>query len=592
MSALTEEDHDHGVLPAVIEAATSPPTRKRTAPRGTASYPRKRAVTACQVCRARRTKCDSKKPSCSFCTKIGAKCITAAVDFSTFDPASLEIIERLDRLESLLTTQPSKAPDLPDSVEAERPSAARATPFSGTHHPLSLISSAVLSWPVFLGRWDKEADALTRLRPLAQPESPSSTTYSSVPSVDSLLDNPNASEELLERFFKHVHIKNPILEMSTLRKMVRHVCLDGLGWDAESCLVLLIWTLGAISTAFDNPNPCTRDDLNLASGLFSAAAKRLGALYATTGVVPAQCFFYAGVYLMSVFRPKAAWRHFIQALACCQDFEFATQTLRQPQSFENSSQAPAMEQRLYWSCWKSEVELRLHLGLVDFKVQDRVYPGRFPTLPSEPDSDSRAWFFYLAEISLRRLNTRARNDIGRLSSPDGGENWQELIKLVVSYESQVEGWVESLPEIISLTTAPEDDDVLKNILRCHMVDFYELLYWTFTAVVINQKERSSGVDSYAQKGLDTAVERLDNAKFGFRYRHHGTWLLLQSSTRSALVLLAAHQSSSMQDMLPVNWLDMVSRAMEMLQFWIEDDETALDQFMILAQLHSAALRGA
>lgn len=58
--------------------------RRRPAPRGTAAYPRKRANRACQVCRARRTKCDNKKPSCSFCEKVGAKCITTPTDLSSY----------------------------------------------------------------------------------------------------------------------------------------------------------------------------------------------------------------------------------------------------------------------------------------------------------------------------------------------------------------------------------------------------------------------------------------------------------------------------------------------------------------------------
>lgn len=76
--------------------------QKRPAPRGTAAYPRKRAITACQVCRARRTKCDNLKPSCSFCLKSGAQCIQSSSDLSSFDPASLRILDRLDELERLM----------------------------------------------------------------------------------------------------------------------------------------------------------------------------------------------------------------------------------------------------------------------------------------------------------------------------------------------------------------------------------------------------------------------------------------------------------------------------------------------------------
>ena len=68
--------------------ATSPTTvnnnNKRQTARGDASYPRKRANTACQVCRARKTKCDNRKPRCSFCERVGARCISSSsADLST-----------------------------------------------------------------------------------------------------------------------------------------------------------------------------------------------------------------------------------------------------------------------------------------------------------------------------------------------------------------------------------------------------------------------------------------------------------------------------------------------------------------------------
>lgn len=83
-------------------------------------YPRKRAVTACQLCRARKTKCDNQRPSCRICLSVGAPCeYTDRNDHSScgylspqyadmwwltiqlrFDAASLEIIDRLNRIQA------------------------------------------------------------------------------------------------------------------------------------------------------------------------------------------------------------------------------------------------------------------------------------------------------------------------------------------------------------------------------------------------------------------------------------------------------------------------------------------------------------
>jgi len=37
-------------------------------------YPRRRALQACQICRARKTKCDNERPSCGSCEALGVEC--------------------------------------------------------------------------------------------------------------------------------------------------------------------------------------------------------------------------------------------------------------------------------------------------------------------------------------------------------------------------------------------------------------------------------------------------------------------------------------------------------------------------------------
>ncbi|KAL2840548.1 hypothetical protein BJY01DRAFT_17192 [Aspergillus pseudoustus] len=65
-------------------------------------YPRRRAVAACLTCRERKRKCDNSRPTCSFCQRIGAQCEYSAHDASSFDPASLTILDRLSVIESLV----------------------------------------------------------------------------------------------------------------------------------------------------------------------------------------------------------------------------------------------------------------------------------------------------------------------------------------------------------------------------------------------------------------------------------------------------------------------------------------------------------
>lgn len=76
-------------------------TRKRARESGTdRRYPRKRALKACHVCRARKTKCDNVQPTCGFCASIGVRCSfdEGEKDHSTFDAASLEILRQLGQI--------------------------------------------------------------------------------------------------------------------------------------------------------------------------------------------------------------------------------------------------------------------------------------------------------------------------------------------------------------------------------------------------------------------------------------------------------------------------------------------------------------
>jgi hypothetical protein len=566
------------VLPIELPYSEAPTSRKRPTPRGTAAYPRKRAVTACQVCRARRTKCDNKKPSCSFCEKVGAKCITSSEDLSPFDPASLKILERLDQLENLLISMQKSQPytAIDDVISSQSPP---------EFHLLRISIADVLSWSVFQGQFDTHPNVKSLLR-----RTPLDLTILSPASIDSYVAindlNSNDGNRLLDNFLQHVHVKNPILEEAKIRQLVHRVCLEGVGWDSGSCLVLLIYALGSIASSFDGTSSCKSSNLRRANSYFNASQKRIGPLLERGGVLEAQCFFFSGVYLMCVFQPVHAWRLFVQALACCQEFDFAAQSFEVSlNTTSRASKGPPEEESVYWTCWKSELELRMNLQLPDFKIKDHIYPRLFPTPPTESAKEEhRAWYFYLAEISLRRLDTRIRNEICHTPRPSGDLAFVQLSDAVMSYEDQVDAWAHSLPDIMSLQTRETDDDVLKFILRGHLMDFYEVIYWPFVEAAINQQQRSVAVDEYARQGLHSCVERIRKNQPGFTHRHHGTWLMLQSCTRSALVLLAAAHTTNATELMPDEWGDAVFSTIEMLRFWEQEVGDAGDRLHILEEL--------
>ncbi|KAK5992561.1 hypothetical protein PT974_05974 [Cladobotryum mycophilum] len=440
-SSTSSLDAEAPPSPTEVAGVTGRRPGKRPAARGTAFYPRKRANTACQVCRARKTKCDNMKPSCTYCLSVGATCIQSPVDLSSFDPASLKILDRLDELERVIRSVSSNpASESPASsthlgplfasptadasgrgfgnsggVDKSSISQQRQLSLPTIHETITAgayrsggvsarpgvfedgpeINSIlpqrvdhILQWSIFL---DTQSHHLSPASYRAPPDA-MSTPPASAASLAALCDMESPRiYELLNNFFHHIHCKNPILDEASARRTVLDAFLNGIDWSPASCLALIICALGCIATPF-GPSTETKvgtQAYNDSQIFFHAAQKRIGPLLVRSDIVGAQCLFLSGIYLMMVFQPIYAWRFFSQALAACQHFPFlarAQNLQSSPDSMEMGRQ-DTQEQAVYWSAWKSERELRQELDLPDFDILNSgstLYPPFFPAPPSQP----------------------------------------------------------------------------------------------------------------------------------------------------------------------------------------------------------------
>ncbi|KAK8875110.1 c6 zinc finger domain-containing [Apiospora arundinis] len=640
-------------------ADTNERPRKRPAARGNAFYPRKRANTACQVCRARKTKCDNAKPSCSYCLSVGASCIQSPFDLSSFDPASLRILERLDELEHLLREKDEAAksgesgmPRLHAELNHhETPIPHYVTPSTNQHERLRIQHithdhevtppASAIQIPLLRSVLPERLEQILEWTSTSEiPGSPFSSLttspvhpcHSSSPGTGTTVGSlaaglaelePHGINELLDRFFMHVHCKNPILDETETRRLVRRAFLEGLDWSPASCLTMLICALGCISTPLGPSHevaPGTQAYRD-GEGFFNAAQKRMGPLFLQPSIIGTQCLFLSGVYLMSVFRPRQAWRYFCQALAACQDLSFLARNnnsqINTPTAAEISADE-VHEQAVYWSAWKSEREVRQELSLPDFPTSSGThYPTFFPTPPppsvGTPDGftdpvDLRArgsWLFYLSEISLRRLNSRLCSEIstlhqkystiattttnppsssGAMADTTGATNisstghfLQVLSGMIPEYESQAQQWADSLPHELSIrheVTQMEDhheEHICRAVLRGHLYNLWELIYWPFVMATIEllavgkpHHKHPQFVQDICQRGLQAHVHRLHINQPVFFHRHHGTWFMMRCCTRSALVLAVAASHGAR---MPAGWLEAVKMTLEMLEYW-------------------------
>jgi hypothetical protein len=102
----------------------------------------------------------------------------------------------------------------------------------------------------------------------------------------------------------------------------------------------------------------------------------------------------------------------------------------------------------------------LELNVFDKSVWDLTYPAFFPSPPKGLKSQGEAvWFFYLAEIALRRLGNRILNFIYRHNS--NGTSAGNIDEAIVNFEDQAAGWLSSLPPALKLNDGNKDNAALK-----------------------------------------------------------------------------------------------------------------------------------
>jgi hypothetical protein len=560
---------------------------KRPAPRGTSAYPRKRAVTACQVCRSRRTKCDNLKPSCSFCLKTGARCIQSTVDLSSFDPASLQILSRLDDLEALFIRSSPKAKDGQDNITVRSEDLSDGV----NGRPASVLPlpvTDILQWPNFAEVLTEECSMPNATCDIATPDNWAGDSHALEAHSDLF-----PSQIMLERFWENVHVKNPILDEVQVNDLVSQIMRHGFDWSGDSCLVLLMCALGLITRAFraeDSVSPGSSCYLE-ATSYFRAAQQRIGIMMMRGGLRAAQCLFFSGVFSATIFDKWTAWRYFSQSLACCQQFiSPAKQATLGPGDLTSDKQA------VYWSAWKSELEIRSFVNAADFPLPDHLtYPSFFPSPPEPTDTaqshlDSRivtrqnvGWFFYLSEISMRRLSTRISQDLLSLHASPAGDTSSVVSRRIRDWEKEIEQWVGSLDERVSLSGNPEDDDICKWILRGQLLNLYEQIYWPPLYHIICGPQYQSSPNhledlfEFGNKAIAIHDQRLRINRPGMLHRHHGTMFMIDTCTRSALLLLyvASLEPEVGTDErtrlhLPDMWSEGVKSIHDMLAYWVAE----------------------
>lgn len=237
---------------------------------------RRRALTACQLCRARKTKCDNKRPSCGSCSVSGASCIyTEPVDNSSSTVPSINVsnavlLEKLNHVVGLLEGvqgvqgQSFATQELPRRVASEtswdepllQQNSNKVSAFSDEGFGQLEVSEkaaktsaceSILRWPILQHLCGDESVTSFPLQSAGRDEAGQAANEAGQAANEAgpthrIERRPVLQEEniwpLCQKFLVLIHIKNPILEASSLRRYARQATEYGPGWDAPGCLVV------------------------------------------------------------------------------------------------------------------------------------------------------------------------------------------------------------------------------------------------------------------------------------------------------------------------------------------------------------------
>ncbi|OQE80112.1 hypothetical protein PENNAL_c0048G00727 [Penicillium nalgiovense] len=495
------------------------------------------------------------------------------------------------------SSQEVASPSPVDEVDPESISRndALKTPITG--------SDMILSWPIF----PREKSVSTF--PMAAYSEKIDRFQTALPSLD-----PQRLLELREIFMTKIWTKNPIVDPDQLDFYIARVLENGIDWSASSCLVLLIFALAVIwgdypddetrEVPYNEPSfspPVTYMTISVPEHrmkesltFLSMARKRISTAYLDDTLLGVQCLCLFGIWYQYNIEPIPGWKMFRTASMLWQTYRLKHRegkTIR-------SAQEESLEQRLYWTCLKSECEVRYELtdlppcdlSLSDFPYSLPSFPTRQPSndtagwmfsSPSSTDLEAASSYYYLAEIFLRRLLNRARNAVRVLSPDIDPPTIKTLAETLTQLEGQLQQWVDCLPPTLQfnmpLESAPGPEGELMKLSRERYVEVRELLCRAYLYLCIHVPLDPGMAALYgvkASEALHLAVYRIQTEVPFFR--HPGSWGACRVRFNHALCLIAGfrakltQRSSAEYVTIPPDWADCVRVVIERLKIWGEE----------------------
>jgi hypothetical protein len=592
----------NGVPPKPPSDEGSNPLKRRNTDVGV-DYPRRRATIACEVCRSRKSRCDGTKPKCKLCTELGAECIYREPGIK-LDAGDKLILERLNRIESLLQMNMVNGQGNGISLPQDSPSMSNGTGLSGDNVLVSNAGNFVSvipnggfgTWPsvpngtnisvmpkvhtnaaMHLLQWPLIRDLVSQPydpQILLQLEMARDPLHSltKTPCVD--LSNTQA---YIEAYFERVNVWYACVNPYTWRSQYRTALSNGFREGPESCIVLLVLALGQASLRGSISRVVPHED---PPGLqyFTAAWSLLPGMMTTNSVLAAQCHLLAAAYLFYLVRPLEAWN-----LLCSTSTKLQL-LLMTPNRIP--AQQRELVERIYWNALLFESDLLAeldlpHSGVVQFE-ENVGLPGGFEGDEGEHVGRDELWYF-LAEIALRRLLNRVSQLI---YSKDSMASTTSLEPVVAELDYQLTQWYESLPLPLQFPfTRTMLQDPVQAVLRLRFFACRTIIYRPYILAVLDNEQAvlDPAVRESCQKCLEASIRQLEHIQ-----EHHAghmpyIWQGALSMVSQTLLIMGATMSPSLLSIL----LTLVPHR-EALDQIINDVVMEVERYAVLAPSLSLA----
>ncbi|KAF4428936.1 hypothetical protein FACUT_9199 [Fusarium acutatum] len=426
----------------------------------------------------------------------------------------------------------------------------------------------------------------------ADPQYASVRLPAHVPPPRGGIDDRAEMTQLLERFIKYIHAKQPLVDLDLLYNQISVVEEEGLGWDAPTCLL--------VANAIPKLLNSYTDQYLRSREYFDAGLKRLGFIMGHASIVGAQCFFLAAGYYVTTFNPLASWRCLNNASIMCKDIltkSIEGTSVIQAALGTTNKKPDNAHRKLFWSCLKTEREVASELGLEIANVQLIQYENMSSLLPDlEPSWSSpsgtggssassaaqheQSWMYYLTDISLRKLEIRIESFFAtqqeeqrQPANVDRESFYRDILNTLADLDNQIMLHFVNLPDSITIETdeyghSPDD---LREYLRLRLIIIRHTLSRPALHFILHRDLDGLSPLLRAQANeLANRTLRIDRylVTHGLTtHRHPGTWLGIRYCACAAFEIIATAKSGILGlDCLPV-WEPGMQKFKIALKYW-------------------------